>query len=110
MNTMTAPELNEEEREQLKRFDYLPDAIALDEGFDFVQAGHLRILDRFEFEALTWSKPRVLECWGYPYWSIVHGEVLFECRRILANGEASLEEPFIVSAPAAMWLKVVTKP
>lgn len=72
-------------------------------------AGDLRMFDRFEFQADSWSKPRVLECWTYPRWGIVRGEVVFEARRILATGKPSLEPPFTVSVPAAFCLNVVAR-
>jgi hypothetical protein len=104
-----APELSTEERATVRRFDFAPEATALDEGHDFIQAGWLRMLDRFEFQADSWSKPRALECWTYPHWGIVHREIEFEARRILATGKASLEPPFLVAMPFDLWLKVVAR-
>ncbi len=104
-----APELTDEEAETVRRFEMLPDAIALDEGHDFIQAGHLRMLDRFEFQPDGWKKPVVFECWTYPQWGIVHGQVEFTARRVLKGGKTSLEPPVGVSLPFVLWLKVVAK-
>ena len=109
MSTTTAPGLTNEEYEITRRFEMLPDAIALDEGYDFIQAGRLAMLDRFEFQPDGWKKPAVFECWTFPHWGIVHGQVEFTVRRILKTGDASLEPPVGVSLPFVLWLKVVAK-
>jgi hypothetical protein len=109
MSTATAPGLTDEEFETAQRFEMLPDAIALDEGHDFIQAGQLQILDRFELQPDGWKRPVVFECWTYPHWGIVHGQVEFTVRRVLKDGKTSHEPPVGVSLPFVLWLKVVAK-
>lgn len=106
---MSAPGLSAEEFEITRRFEMLPDAIALDEGHDFKQAGGLGMLDRFEFQPDGWKKPAVFECWTYPHWGIVHGQVEFTARRVLKDGKTSHEPPVGVSLPFVLWLKVVAR-
>jgi len=101
--------LTDEEAEIVRRFDMLPDAIALDEGHDFIQAGRLSILTRFELHPEGWKKPAVFECWTYPHWGIVHGQVELTARRVLKGGETSNEPPVGMSLPFVLWLKVVAK-
>ena len=52
-----APGLTDEEAETVRRFEMLPDAIALDEGHDFIQAGRLNLLDRFELTDAALDRP-----------------------------------------------------